>query len=150
MMEYYVIKKKNKNKKLGKFNFKEEGYVFKPNIKNKNLIEISRLSILNPKIIRSILTKKCDKTFRKLATMIFKILKSEDTSTGEAMLALNELTKEKNVIQRKYKEYIEKEEQEKYIKRINVLEAELKEKIIVLNLQERQFYSEEMEKGHSR
>ena len=149
-MNYYVIKKKNKNEKLGKFNFKNEGYVFKPNIKSKDLIEISSLSISNPELTNTILVKKCDKTFRKLAAMILKILESENTTTGEAMLALTELTKEKNVIQRKYKEYIKKEEQEKYIKRIKVLEAKLKEKIILLNLIEQKQYSEEMEKGHSR
>ncbi len=150
MMKYYVIKKKNKNKKLGKFNFENEGYVFKPNIKNNDLIEISSLTILNPEITNSILIKKCDKTFRSIAAMILKILKSEDTTTGDAMIALSELTKEKNVLQRKYKEYIKKEEREKYLKRIEILEAELKEKIIILNLHERQIYSEEMEKGHSR
>ena len=104
--------------------------MFKPNIKKKDLIEISSLSILNPEITNAILKKKCDKTFRKLATMILSLLKEED------------------VIQRKYKEYIKKEEKEKYLKRIKVLEAELKEKIILLNLQEQR--SLEEEKGHSR
>lgn len=146
-MEYYVIKKKNKNQKLGKFHY-EEGYVFKPNIKKKDLIEISSLSILNPEITNAILKKKCDKTFRKLATMILSLLKEEDATTGEAMIALNELEKEKYVIQRKYKEYIKKEEKEKYLKRIKVLETELKEKMILLNLQEQR--SLEEEKGHSR
>ena len=149
-MEYYVIKKRNKNKKLGKFNFDEKGYVFKPNIKSNGLIEITSLSITNPEITNSILKKKCDKSFRKLASMILKVLKDEDTSTGSAMIALNELEKEKIVLQRKYKEYIEKEEREKYLKRIKVLESELKEKIVALNLQQKRYYEENLEKGHSR
>ena len=66
------------------------------------------------------------------------------------MIALNELEKEKIVLQRKYKEYIEKEEREKYLKRIKVLENELKEKIVALNLQQKRYYEETMEKGHSR
>ena len=149
-MEKYVIKKRNKNKKISKFDFKEEGYVFKPNIKSKNMIEITSLSITNPEITNSILKKKLDKSFRKLMSFILSAIKDEDASSGDLMIALNELTKEKNVIERKYKEYIKKEEREKYLKRIKVLESDLKEKIVYLNLFEERVRSEELEKGHSR
>ena len=95
-MEYYVIKKRNKNKKLGKFNFDEKGYVFKPNIKSNGLIEITSLSITNPEITNSILKKKCDKSFRKLASMILKVLKDEDTSTGKCNDCFKRIRKRKN------------------------------------------------------
>lgn len=149
-MEKYVIKKKNKNKKLSKFDFLEEGYVFKPNIASPNLVSISSLSITNPEITNSILTKKLDKSFRKLASLILSVLKEEDADSGSIMIALNELTKEKNVIQRKYKEYLKKEEKEKYLKRLKVLEGQLKEKLIYLNLKQEQVLESELEKGHSR
>lgn len=149
-MEYYVIKKKNKNKKLSKFDFKEEGYVFKPNIKSPNLIQMSSLSITNLEITNSILTKKLDKTFRKLAAFILSVLKDEDATSDSAAIALNELTKEKMVIQRKYKEYLKTEEHEKYLKRLKVLEGQLKEKLIYLKLEEEKIYEEQLEKGHSR
>lgn len=149
-MKYYVIKKKNKNKKLNKFNFEEEGYVFKPNIKSPNLIQMNRLSITNLEITNSILTKKLDKSFRKLAALILSILKDEDATSDSAAIALNELTKEKSVIQRKYKEYLKKEEQEKYLKRLKVLEGQLKEKLVYLKLEEEKIYEGRLEKGHSR
>ncbi len=149
-MEKYVIKKRNKNKKLSKFDFLEEGYVFKPNIKNANLIEISSLSIINSKITNSILTKKLDKSFRRLAALILSVLKDDDATSGDVAIALNELTKEKSVVQRKYKEYLKKEEQEKYLKRIKVLEGQLKEKLLYLKLEEERVYEEQFEKGHSR
>ena len=149
-MEKYVIKKKNKNKKLSKFNFDEEGYVFKPNIKSPNLIQMSSLSITNLEITNSILTKKLDKSFRKLAALILSVLKDEDATSDSTAIALNELTKEKMVVQRKYKEYLKKEEQEKYLKRLKVLEGQLKEKLVYLKLEEEKVYEEQLEKGHSR
>lgn len=149
-MEKYVIKKKNKNKKLSKFDFEEEGYVFKPNIASPNLVSISSLSITNPEITNSILTKKLDKSFRKLASLILRVLKEEDADSGSIVIALNELAKEKGVIQRKYKEYLKKEEKEKYLKRLKVLEGQLKEKLVYLNLRQEQVLDEELEKGHSR
>ena len=144
-MEHYVIKKKNKNRKLNKFDFDETGYVFKPNIKSPNLIKITSLSITNLEITNSILIKKLDKSFRKLS-----VLNDEEATSGDATIALNELAKEKGIITRKYREYLKKEEQEKYLKRLKVLEKEVKEKLVTLKLEEEKVYEEELEKGHSR
>lgn len=149
-MEHYVIKKKNKNKKLNKFDFEETGYVFKPNIKSPNLIKITSLSITNLEITNSILIKKLDKSFRKLAAIILSVLNDEEATSGDATIALNELAKEKGIITRKYREYLKKEEQEKYLKRLKVLEKEVKEKLVTLKLVEGKVYEEELEKGHSR
>ncbi len=149
-MENYVIKKKNKNKKLNKFNFKEEGYVFKPNIKSNNLIKISSLSITNLEFTNSILKKKLDTSFRKLAAIILRVLNSNDVASGDATIALDELSREKEKMKNKYQEYLKKEEYEKYMKRLKVLENELKEKLVVLKLEEERIYTESLEKGRSR
>lgn len=149
-MENYVIKKKNKNKKLNKFNFKEEGYVFKPNIKSNNLIKISSLSITNLEFTNSILKKKLDTSFRKLAAIILRVLNSDDVASGDATIALDELFREKEKMKNKYQEYLKKEEYEKYMKRLKVLENELKEKLVVLKLEEERIYTESLEKGRSR
>lgn len=149
-MENYIIKKKNKNKKLNKFNFLEEGYVFKPNIKSDNLIKISSLSITNLEMTNTILKKKLDTSFRKLAAIILRVLNSDDTTSGDVAIALDELSREKERTLTKYKEYLKKEEYEKYGKRLKVLEHELKEKLVVLKLEEERIYAENLEKGHSR
>ena len=149
-MENYLKKKKNKNKKLNKFNFKEEGYVFKPNIKSNNLIKISSLSITNLEFTNSILKKKLDTSFRKLAAIILRVLNSDDVASGDATIALDELFREKEKMKNKYQEYLKKEEYEKYMKRLKVLENELKEKLVVLKLEEERIYTESLEKGRSR
>lgn len=149
-MENYVLKKNNKNKKINKFDFKEEGYIFKPNIKSKNLIQISSLSITNLEITNTILKKKLDKSFRKLASIILNVLNDDDSTSGDVAIVLNELAKEKNVVTRKYKDYLKKEEQTKYLKRLKVLETQLKEKIVYLKFKEEKVLTENLEHGHSR
>ncbi len=149
-MENYVLKKNNKNKKINKFDFKEKGYIFKPNIKSKNLIQISSLSITNLEITNTILKKKLDKSFRKLASIILNVLNDDDSTSGDVAIVLNELAKEKNVVTRKYKDYLKKEEQTKYLKRLKVLETQLKEKIVYLKLKEEKVLTENLEHGHSR
>lgn len=148
-MEKYIIKKRNKNKKIVKINL-DNGYVFTPNIRSKDLVSISHLSIFNTEMTNFILKKKLDKSFRKLASLILNVLNDDDTTSGEIAIALNELTKEKSVVAYKYKEYLKKEEQEKYLKRFKVLEGQLKEKLMYLKLEEEKIFHESLEHGHSR
>lgn len=137
-MKNFVLKKKNKNKKIVKLNFKEEGYLFKPNIKNPNLIKITNLSLLSEKFSSPILKKKIDASFRKLTQTVYIVLNDdEDADSGDIAIALNELTKEKNILIHKYKNYIEKSEYEKQFKRLKLLEVELKEKLMyIMNREE--------------
>ncbi len=143
-MEVYVIKKKNKNKKIVKFN-PEEGYQFKPNIKNPNLIKINNLSITDIEVTSPILITKLEKSFRKLAEIIFNILNDEDTDSGDITIALDEVFKQKSIILNQYKEYLKKQDKDKYLKRLKLLEAELKEKLVYVEMQE-----EVLEIGRSR
>ncbi len=149
-MEKYIIKKKNKNTKLYKFDFKKDGYVFKPNIKSTNLIQVSNLSITNLEMTNSILKRKLDKSFRKLASIILRLLQDDDSTSGDIVIALNELTKEKGILNYKYQEYLKKEELEKHLKRLKILEGQLKEKLVYLQLKEEKNLMETLERGHSR
>ena len=148
-MKSYVLKKKNKNKKIGKFNYEAEGYQLKPNIKSANLIKISSLYLMDKEKSNSILKRKIDKSFRRLAAIILSVLKDDDTTSGDVIIALDEIAKEKSIIRNKYKEYLEKAEQEKYLKRLKVLETEVKEKIVELKIREEEEL-EVLEKGRGR
>ncbi len=148
-MKTYVIKKRNKNKKISKFNYEDEGYPFKPNIKSANLIKINCLNLMDKEKASPILKQKLDKSFRRLTAIILSVLNDEDTTSGDAIIALDEIAKEKSIIRNKYKEYIEKAEQEKFLKRLKVLEKEVKEKIVDLKIREEQKY-EVLEKGRGR
>ncbi len=148
-MKNYIIKKKNKNKKIGKFNYEEEGYSFKPNIKSPNLIKISSLNLMDKEATAPILEKKLNASFRKLAAIIYSILNDEDATSSDAIIALDEIAKEKSMIRNKYKEYLEKESLEKFLKRIKVMEQEVKEKIVELRIKEEQ-EKQVLEKGRGR
>ena len=97
----------------------------------------------------SILKRKIDKSFRRLAAIILSVLKDDDTTSGDVIIALDEIAKEKSIIRNKYKEYLEKAEQEKYLKRLKVLETEVKEKIVELKIREEEEL-EVLEKGRGR
>ncbi len=147
-MKNYIIKKKNKNKKIGKFNYEEAGYSFKPNIKSPNLIKISSLNLMDKEATAPILEKKLNASFRKLAAIIYSILNDEDATSSDAIIALDEIAKEKSMIRNK-KEYLKKESLEKFLKRIKVMEQKVKEKIVELRIKEEQ-ENQVLEKGRGR
>lgn len=138
-MAVYFVKRKNKNKKLVDCINEEYGYEFKPNIKKDNLIQISHLYVLDERLINQILTKKIEKSFRRLAAITLSVINDEDSTTGDAIIALDEIAKQKSIIIKKYREYLKEEQEEKILKRLKLLEKELKEKLIMLQNEEKRY-----------
>jgi len=131
----YQIKKKNKFKKIVKNNT-QDGFSFKPNFKKDNTIKITNLTIYNEECINNLLKQKINKEFKKLASLIIPLLNEDDAGTGNIAFALNELSKHKEILMHKYRKYLSNKEYDMEIKRIKVLETELKNKLITIKEQE--------------
>lgn len=137
-MAVYLIKKKNKNKKIIELAYSEVGYEFKPNIHSKEFIQISNLYLMDEISINQILMKKIEKSFRRLAAISLSVINDEDSTTGDAVIALDEIAKQKSIILKKYHKYLQQEQQEKMIKRLKVLEKDLKIRLIELQKEEKE------------
>ncbi len=132
VLKSYVVKKKNKNKKISKFKIKTEGYEFKPNIRKNCLIKIDSLTVYNLEMIERLLEKKIEISFRKLTKLVFDEVNDEEGNQGGICIALNELTKMKSMIINEFKAFIKKSDYDKYMKRLKLFEKELKNKLIFL------------------
>lgn len=130
-MQKYVLKKRNKNKSIKKIE-DYEGYVLKPNLKKENMIKVSRLEIQNEEMIQLLLSKKIESNFRKLTAIILRVLEDHEASGGDIALALNELAKEKSILLKEYKKFIQKNEYDKYVRRLKLYEKKLKEKLVYI------------------
>jgi hypothetical protein len=135
-MAVYVIKRKNRNKKIVSFAYDGLGYEFKPNIKSLNLVKISNLYMMDEVLIEKILIEKMNKSFRKLTAIVLSILNDDDTTSGDVVIALDEIAKEKSAILKKYCNYLKKEEYEKMLKRLKLYEEDLKKHLICIKEQE--------------
>lgn len=145
-MEKYILKQKKKKKKIVNWNISStSGYQFKPNIRNPKLIKINCLTIDDKNITTPILCKKMESSFRKLASFVLQIMNDEEASSGDVLIALTEVTKQKSIILTQYKEYLKKKEYDHFLKRLKVLEMELKEKQLFIGLKR-----EEIEERHIR
>ncbi len=140
-MTAYILKKRNRNKKIVSDVVGEYGYIFKPNIKNTKLISVNRLFLLNETMINQLLLKQYNKSFRRLATITYSVLNDEDSTSTDAIIALDEVARQKERLIKKDKEYLIKEEEQKLLKRFKMLEKELKSKLVLLKEEEEKSYT---------
>lgn len=122
---------------IDQVNLKEmNGFSFKP----KNNIEydgikVERATIINPVFVESILKRKNNNQLEKYLEYIMLILEDEDAGEDDVVIALDELNRFRMMIINKHRKYLKDEYIDKMLKRIKVLEDELRLKRISYNVQ---------------
>ena len=123
-----------------------KGYDFKP--KNKlskdDIINVDEMVIINPSLIEKLISKKCKKTLERILKLISFIYDDDETGEESVTLALNEIAKFKELLDTKYKEYMKEKEYKLMLKKLEILENEVKLRKLYLNSKEN---SEKKSKG---
>ena len=149
---FLIVKEKN-SKDIKYFDYdKLEGYnlTTKKDVHFSDAIDINRVIIINPTFIDKVATKKINAKFNKLINMMQIVCEvgDEDESGEGYRIALDEANKLKMELWNKYKKFISEEKLELMIKKIEILEDELKLRLdLLLN---KNIMEEELNKGHSR
>lgn len=131
----FTIKKIEETYELISFNYPVKGFSY-PLKKNKNNAwKIKELIIVNPDIISALISHNFDKKFQKIVELFFSSNDYDEDSTGTSlMMALDEVAHLRTIIINKYKRYLKKEKEEEFLKKLKVLENELRVKIIDFKL----------------
>ena len=131
----FTIKKLKNTYELINFNYPVKGFSY-PLKKNRNHGgKIKELIIVNPDIISALISYHFDKRFQKIVELFFSSNDyDEDTTATGLMMALDEVAHLRTIIINKYKRYLKKEKEEAFLKKLKVLENELRVKIIDFKL----------------
>lgn len=131
----FTIKRLEETYELISFNYPVRGFSY-PLKKNKNNAwKIKELIIVNPDIISALISHNFDKKFQKIVELFFSSNDYDEDSTGTSlMMALDEVAHLRTIIINKYKRYLKKEKEEEFLKKLKVLENELRVKIIDFKL----------------
>ncbi len=121
----YAIKKKTTIKKIIKVEENLSGYKFIP---KKNL-KIKEITVVDPKLIESILTIKFNKVFNKLLNYAIEVINDDEASSSDTNHVLGEVEKLRGVLLNKYHQFLNQEKEELFLKRLRYLENELKSKL---------------------
>ena len=123
-----------------------KGYDFKPKNKlsKEEIINVDERVIINPSLIEKLISKKCKKTLERILKLISFIYDDDETGEESVTLALNEIAKFKELLDTKYKEYMKEKEYKLMLKKLEILENEVKLRKLYLNSKEN---SEKKSKG---
>lgn len=70
--------------------------------------------------------EKVTKSYNKLIKIIYDLINSEDTTSGDILVTFTEIDRIKDILLYKYNKKLKKEFIDKYLKKLYLLEQELK------------------------
>lgn len=149
----YLLVKKTKYQKYSSINT-DTSYDMK---KRKDKESIGTIKFYDKKIIQYVIKKSLNSHFKKLLDLIVKIEEDDDNPDG-LLLCLNELEKLKRETNNKHAKFLENKQKEIINKKIEIIEHELKEKIMFFKISKankvynafEEDYEEEKERHRSR
>lgn len=149
--QYYCITKKGKSGDIVYFDYEKlsGGYDIKPrNSFSYEGIKVNKLIIIKQSFIEKVLRRKVKKKLELYLQYVIDLLDSDDeTDDGVLSEVLNDLIRYRDIIQYKYNKYLNKKYVELMIKKIGLLEYELKLKMMN---QKQQVKEEVIDKGKGR
>lgn len=107
-----------------------KGLNFTPKNSNKYGISVSKMIVVEPNMVKKLLIKATKRKLDKFIYMLASITDDDSTSDASLREALNELSRYRNIVEYKYRRYLEKKYQEQLIAKIDILEGEIKKKIM--------------------
>ena len=146
---YTIVKEQNNGEKVYIDYTKFNGYKIKPrnNIKY-NGVKVNSLVILKPSFIEKVLKKKVKRKLDFYLQYIISLMDNdEDGTVGNLRLALDDLARYKSIVEYKYRKYLEEKYINLLLKKIDILEHEIKMKLIY---KQEEVYELEETRGKSR
>lgn len=141
-MKYKIYRRKKRLKGKVKYSKDIKPYVFNPSYhKNKDIIDISKLSLYNDKMINNILIKKYIRRYKNLLKMVYLLFHDAFPGDTGYPAVLGEVDKLRTTLIDKYNKYLAMENQKKFLKELDYIESEVKKKFI----QDRLFIDEIIE-----
>lgn len=138
-MNSYILKNASGEKRVLLYQ-EQTGYSFTP---SKKIKKISKITVLDKDMLSSILTRKIIKDYNRLIKIVYSLISSDDTTSGDVLIAYTEIERIREYLLSQTNN-LHQEFVDKYFKKLYILELELK-KVHVMELQD-----EIEERGKSR
>ncbi len=136
MTRNYKLVKRNKlkNKKINLDLHNNNGYRVKPKNKIKyDGIVVNEMMIIKPSMIEKLLKRKINNKLTGYLDYIIEVLDSDETDSGRVGTVLSDLNRYREIVKNNYRQYLNEKYIELLLKKIELLEYELKKKLMYLN-----------------
>lgn len=130
---YTIVKKEYNGDKVYIDYTKLDGYKFTPKNSFKyNGIKVNSLVVVKQSFIEKLLKKKVKRKLDFYLQYIISLMDDDDVDGTGLKEALNDLERYKSIVEYKYRKYLEQKYINLLLKKIDILEHELKMKIIYM------------------
>ena len=151
--KHYYVCKKGDDRQIVYLDYdKLKGFGFSPknNVKYDGII-VNKMVIIKPSMIEKVLRKKIKRKLDLYLKLIIKFIENDDGSSGDTLReALNDLSRYKNIIQYKYRKYLDEKYLRILLKKIALLEYELNCKLMNMDQYINSMEYEEEKTSHRR
>lgn len=134
-LKSFIIKELNPDLEFIQMSYPIEGFHYK--LKKNNSLHIKEIVIVNPAIINELISYYFNKKYKKILEDYMNALQDESTDNSSdtgLLMALDETSRLRSILIRKYKTFLSKKNEEKFLKKIKILENEIRSKIIDFRL----------------
>ena len=146
----YVLCKKENSSSLVYFNYEVlDGYKFKPKSGAKyNGVKVNEMMIINPSFIEKVLKRKIKRKLETYLQFLITLLDEGNEDPTSLRHALTDLDRYRRIVINKYRNYLDKKYIDLLLKKMDVLEKEIKSKLMVMLM--KPTYEEEYEQERRR
>lgn len=137
MNKYHLILENNY------INYFDISYQNAYTVKNKKDF-VGKINFYNSDIIYKVIKRKTDHSFKKLLELIIRIDEDDNPSDGY-IICLNEIDKFRHELVKRYEKYLKKEQMNFLKKKIDLIEKDIKNKLIIERVNLMQEETEENE-----
>ncbi len=141
-MAGYLINKNHRDDSV--VSIKElDGYTFKPKQGKTSYIKVNEVKIVDKVMIEKILSMKFDKSFKQLVALALRVINDEDADETAAEIVLDEVELVRQILLERYHKFIAKEKEELFLKKLRIIENEMRVKQI--KIKQKAIYLEQQE-----
>jgi len=145
----YAIVKEEKSKEITYIEYeRKKGYEVLPKnqLITEEMVRVREMIIINPSLIKKLISKKCNRTLKKIIDLLSLMDETGDEGGGFSGLVLNEIAHFESLLEGKYQAYMEREAYEIMKKKIEILKMEMD----MRRARENDFYLDNQESRGSR
>ena len=136
-MTDYILKKDNKKKKIIKVELPLDGIHIKPKLKkHKSLIMVKEIIVIHPDLKKNLTLKKFDRLYRKLIAIMIDVTESDDSTSSDCIIALNEVSKIHGMMELEMQKELKKRDYERLQKKLALIEGKLQNKLLEIRTNE--------------
>lgn len=144
--KYYKIDKNNKEIIHGDIDYESiKGFDIKPQNKIPyEGIEVNHLTVVKPELIEKVLKRKIKRKLNTYLNFLMTVVDDDDDDSDSLVFVIDDLETYKMLIINKYSKYLDKRYITSLLKKVNLVERELNNKLRELNI------SQEIQIGRKR